>query len=41
MTAPAAVGTAEVRFDEVYLAGSTGQGPALVGGLALSPTSRA
>ncbi len=35
MTAPAAVGTAEVRFDEVYLAGSTGQGPALVGGLAL------
>jgi hypothetical protein len=35
MTAPAAVGRAEVRFDEVYLSGSTGQGPALVGGLAL------
>jgi hypothetical protein len=40
MTAQAAVGRSDVRFDEVYLSGSTGRGPALVGGLALFATER-
>jgi hypothetical protein len=40
MTAQAAVGRTDVSFDEVYLAGSTGRGPALVGGLALFATER-
>jgi hypothetical protein len=35
MTAPVVLGDGQVRLDEVYLAGTTGQGPAVVGGLAL------
>ncbi len=35
MTAPVVLGDGQVRLDEVYLAGSTGQGPAVVGGLGL------
>ena len=32
---PATMGNGQLRLDEVYLTGSTGQGPAVVGGLAL------
>jgi hypothetical protein len=35
MTAPAVLGNGQLRLDEVYLSGSTGQGPAVVGGIAL------
>ncbi len=35
MTAPVMLGGGQVRLDEVYLSGSTDQGPAVVGGLAL------
>jgi hypothetical protein len=35
MTAPAVLGNGQLRLDEVYLSGSTGQGPAIVGGIAL------
>ena len=35
MTSPVMLGGGQVRLDEVYLSGSTGQGPAVVGGLAL------
>ncbi len=35
MTAPAVLSNGQLRLDEVYLSGSTGQGPAVVGGIAL------
>ena len=35
MTSPVMLGGGQVRLEEVYLSGSTGQGPAVVGGLAL------
>ncbi len=35
MTAPSVLGNGQLRLDEVYLSGSTGQGPAVVGGIAL------
>jgi hypothetical protein len=35
MTSPVVLGDGQVRLGEVYLSGATGQGPAVVGGLAL------
>lgn len=35
MTASSVLGNGQLRLDEVYLSGSTGQGPAVVGGIAL------